>query len=165
MQSKVLNFVSAYTIFFTGHSLICMWQSSISAVYWTLIKRYNQVLYGTFCFSNFLIRICVSTGNNGKKKSLALIRRHVFGPSQNSVLKQQGHVHCLQLCWTKQKIINCHKFIPIWKLEPFSGHDLASVVVVGLGGQSGSTLSSWARCMYRALGILLWGQQSRAKHL
>lgn len=47
----------------------------------------------------------------------------------------------------------------------FLGWGLASVVVVGFGGQSGSTLSSWARCIYRALGVMSREQHNQEKHL
>lgn len=47
----------------------------------------------------------------------------------------------------------CYAMVMIWH-DPFSfTAALASVVVWGLGGHSGSTRSSWARYMYFAFGV------------
>lgn len=102
LQSKAPNFVSAHSHFSTG----LLWSLSGRAVFLlciTLIKIYNCVL----CDSPLLKLLNQNMWFNRHlwiKLCLALIRRHVFGPSKNSMLKQQGHVHVYSLpCSTKQK--------------------------------------------------------------
>lgn len=58
----------------------------------------------------------------------------------------------------------CYVIVTIWWL-PFSWTGaFASVVVLGLGGQSGSTNSSCAKCMYLALGIFFLQKHIKDKN-
>ena len=88
------------------------------------------------------------------------LKRCHSGTQDQEVLTLYSVQHCRQHA---SEVMHCYVMVMIWH-DPFSlTKALASVVVWGFGGHSGSTKSSWARYMYFAFGIFFLQSRTQDK--